>query len=262
MLIGLGLSAVFLSLVMTAVWAIVAKGAKSGFIDATWSFAVGITGIALALWPLDGAVGFRQGLVAAMAGLWSLRLGGHILARTLSGGDDPRYAALKDQWGEGWRGELWRFLQIQAFAAWLLGLAIFAASHNPAPELRWLDGLGAGILVAAIFGEGVADAQLARFRRDPSRAGGICDEGLWGLSRHPNYFFQWLGWTGYALIAFDPGGAYPWGLVALVGPVFMYWVLVHASGIPPLEAHMLRSRGQAWRDYQARVRAFWPFPKA
>jgi steroid 5-alpha reductase family enzyme len=45
--------------------------------------------------------------------------------------------------------------------------------------------------------------------------------------------------------------------------VFMYWLLVHVSCIPPLEAHMLRSRGEQFRRYQARVNAFWPgAPKA
>jgi steroid 5-alpha reductase family enzyme len=43
----------------------------------------------------------------------------------------------------------------------------------------------------------------------------------------------------------------------------MYWLLVHVSGIPPLEAHMLRSRGDRFRRYQSRVNAFWPGrPKA
>jgi steroid 5-alpha reductase family enzyme len=32
--------------------------------------------------------------------------------------------------------------------------------------------------------------------------------------------------------------------------------------VPPLEAHMLRSRGDVFRDYQKRVNAFWPVPKA
>jgi steroid 5-alpha reductase family enzyme len=40
----------------------------------------------------------------------------------------------------------------------------------------------------------------------------------------------------------------------------MYWVLVHVSGIPPLEDHMLRSRGEAFRAYQKRTRAFFPWP--
>jgi steroid 5-alpha reductase family enzyme len=36
---------------------------------------------------------------------------------------------------------------------------------------------------------------------------------------------------------------------------------VHVSGIPPLEDHMLRSRGEQFRVLQARTRAFFPFPK-
>ena len=53
---------------------------------------------------------------------------------------------------------------------------------------------------------------------------------------------------------------HPLSLVALVAPMLMYWLLVHASGIPPLEAHMVRSRGQAFIDYQQRTSAFFPAP--
>ena len=62
------------------------------------------------------------------------------------------------------------------------------------------------------------------------------------------------------MIAIDLSGGYPWGWLALAGPAFMYWLLVHVSGIPPLEAHMLRSRGEAFRAHQSRVGAFWPRP--
>ncbi len=41
----------------------------------------------------------------------------------------------------------------------------------------------------------------------------------------------------------------------------MYWLLVHVSGIPLLEAQMLRSRGAAYAAYQARTRLFLPFPR-
>ena len=117
-------------------------------------------------------------------------------------------------------------------------------------------------MLVAVVGETIADRQLSGFRADPANKGKVCDVGLWGMSRHPNYFFEWLGWLAYAVIAVDPTSAYPWGWLALAGPVLMYWLLVHASGIPPLEAHMLRSRGDAFRAYQARVNAFWPGPHA
>ena len=53
---------------------------------------------------------------------------------------------------------------------------------------------------------------------------------------------------------------YPWGLATLLAPVFMYWILVYVTGIPPLEAQMLRSRGDRYRDYQSRTSRFFPLP--
>ena len=84
----------------------------------------------------------------------------------------------------------------------------------------------------------------------------MCDAGLWGWSRHPNYFFEWLGWLAYPLLAIDPAAAILAGS-RCPAPAFMYWLLVYVSGIPPLEQQMLRSRGDAYRDYQARVSAFF-----
>jgi steroid 5-alpha reductase family enzyme len=199
-------------------------------------------------------------LVAALAALWSLRLGGHIVMRTKGGGDDPRYAQLRKQWRNDASRRLFWFLQIQAAAALVLAFCIGLAARNPTPGLRLLDWLGALLVVAAVLGEGLADRQMEKFRADPANKGRVCDRGLWSLSRHPNYFFEWLGWMAYAVIAIDPGGLYPWGWLALLGPAMMYVLLVHVSGIPPLEAHMLRSRGAAFRDYQQRVSAFWPWP--
>jgi steroid 5-alpha reductase family enzyme len=81
---------------------------------------------------------------------------------------------------------------------------------------------------------------------------------LWRWSRHPNYFFEWFGWLAYPVIALST--QYPWGWAALPAPLFMYWILVYVTGIPPLEAQMLRSRGDRYRDYQSRTSAFFPLP--
>jgi len=99
---------------------------------------------------------------------------------------------------------------------------------------------------------------LERFRRNPANRGRVCDTGLWGRSRHPNYFFEVLGWFAYVAIAIEPAGGYGIGWAAFAGPALMYWLLVYVSGVPPLEAHMLRARGDAFRAYQARVNVFWP----
>lgn len=103
--------------------------------------------------------------------------------------------------------------------------------------------------------EALADAQLARFRRTAAK-GAICETGLWRYSRHPNYFGEFLFWCGWPLIAFG----FPGGLVALAAPVFIYWLLNHVSGVPPLEQSMRASRGAAFDAYAARVSRFFPRP--
>ncbi len=50
----------------------------------------------------------------------------------------------------------------------------------------------------------------------------------------------------YPIIAISVSRAYPWGWLALRRRRLMYWILVHVSGIPPLEEHMLRSRGSVF----------------
>jgi steroid 5-alpha reductase family enzyme len=38
-------------------------------------------------------------------------------------------------------------------------------------------------------------------------------------------------------------------------PVFMHWILIRLTGIPPLQEKMLRSRGDRYRDYQPKEAA-------
>ena len=97
-----------------------------------------------------------------------------------------------------------------------------------------------------------------RFKADSANRGKICETGLWGWSRHPNYFFEWLGWVAFPLIALSGGDLI--GLAAFAAPALMYVLLVHMSGVPPLEAHMERTRGAAFDDYRARVNVFFPGP--
>ena len=151
--------------------------------------------------------------------------------------------------------------KIQAGCAFLLSLAVFLAARNPVAFPAPTDIAGAVILVSAIAGEAWSDATLARFRatRGPGRS--VCMEGPWAWSRHPNYFFQWLNWAGFAVVAIDFSGAWPQGWLAMLAPAFMYWLLAHVSGVPPLEKHMLASRGDAFRAYQARVNVFFPGPQ-
>jgi steroid 5-alpha reductase family enzyme len=251
-----------LSVLMSFAWLLQRKTGQSGWIDATWSFAIGAGGGLLALAPLGVcSPGPRQYLVALFVIVGALRLGLHIVSRSLNAGEDPRYHDLAVEWGDDFPKRLFWFLQLQAACAFLLLIAIFLAARNPAAFPAPTDIIGAIVLVTAIAGEAWSDATLARFRAKTSPGSRVCAVGPWAWSRHPNYFFQWLSWVGFAIIALDFYGAWPQGWFALLAPVFIYWLLAHVSGVPPLEKHMLVSRGAAYQAYQARVNVFFPGPQ-
>jgi len=251
-----------LCLAMAAAWALARARGNGGWADVVWTFATGAAGLAYALVPAGGwRPGPRAWLVALLIGGWSLRLGLHLLRRTSGAAhEDARYAEFRREWGQAFQRRMFGFLQAQALASAALALAMLAAARNPAPFPAWSDLAGLALLAAAIVGEGLADAQLARYRADPTHRGGVCEVGLWAWSRHPNYFFEWLGWLAYAVIAIGPAGAWPWGWIALVGPAFMFTLLRFVSGVPPTEAAMAKSRGARFALYQARVSPFFPLP--
>jgi steroid 5-alpha reductase family enzyme len=248
-----------LSVLMAGAWVVQQRTGNSGWVDTIWTFSLGLVGAVSALWPIGGAApNARQWLVAALVAIWSLRLGLHIAVRTSGISDDPRYAAFAKEWGVDSPRKMFVFLQNQGFGSIPLVFSIFVAARFPSDVLRVQDYLGVLILFAGIAGEALADAQLKRFRTDQANKGRVCDIGLWRWSRHPNYFFEWFGWLAYPVIALSP--YYAWGWATLLAPAFMYWILVHVTGIPPLEEQMLRSRGERYRDYQARTSMFFLLP--
>jgi len=244
---------------MSLAWVAWQRTRNSGWVDTVWTFSVGIVGLAGAVLPPTGAAALpsRRALVAVFAALWALRLGLHIARRTRGITDDPRYAALLKGWGADAPRQMFLLLQKQALVSIPLGLAMVLAASNPEPALRLQDWLGVVVILVAVAGEAIADSQLRRFAANPANRGKVCDVGLWRWSRHPNYFFEWLGWLAYPLLAI---GAWEWGWVALAAPTCMYWLLAHVSGIPPLEEHMIATRGDAYRAYQAQTSAFFPLP--
>src|SRR5262249_42351582 len=101
-----------------------------------------------------------------------------------------------------------------------------------------------------------ADAQLRAFKRDPSNKGKVCEVGLWSWSRHPNYFFECCIWIGYAIYSLPCA----FGAAAWLGPAIILGSILRVTGIPATEAQALRSKGDLYRAYQARVSAFVPWP--
>ena len=251
---------VFMTAVMVAAWLFGLARRNAGWTDVFWSFGSGVALAGAALLPITphGLPTQRQWLVAAMAAVWAIRLGGYIAGRVAGHGEDPRYAKFRDDFGANYP---WRMLFVvlpQAPATAVLALSVLAAARAPGLALGLRDFAGLAILAVAVVGEAASDSQMKRFRGDPANKGRVCDVGLWAWSRHPNYFFEWLGWLAYPVIALDPSRPGSW--LTLAAPVAIYVLLTRISGVPPLEAAMLVSRGDAYRAYQSRVSAFFPLP--
>jgi steroid 5-alpha reductase family enzyme len=244
--------------VMLAAYAMQRHARNGGWIDAFWTFGTGAACVIAALWPAPAASEARVYLVAILAALWGARLGGFMLLRVVTADrEDSRYARLREEWGKDFQRRLFQLAIIQAPTTALLSLSVYVAAHEGGADLGPRDLAGALILLIAIGGEALADEQMRAFRAT-AKHGAVMDRGLWSWSRHPNYFFEWLGWLAYPAMAFDPAAALTW--LTWLAPALMYVILRYGTGVRIVERMMLRSRGEPFRAYQARVAVFFPLP--
>jgi steroid 5-alpha reductase family enzyme len=243
--------------VMVVLWVVQRVRRDAGVVDVGWAAGLGALAVLYAVFAPGDPL--RRLLVAAMAGTWSLRLAWYILVnRVLGKPEDGRYQTLRLKWGNRAQSRFFVFFQLQALVDVIFSLPYLVAMTNPAPGLGTWDLAGVLVWVVAVAGETVADRQLAAFRADPANRGTTCRVGLWRTSRHPNYFFEWLHWWAYVLLAVGS----PWWALTLVGPALMLFFLFKVTGIPATEAQALASRGEDYRDYQRTTSVFVPwFPK-
>jgi steroid 5-alpha reductase family enzyme len=244
-------------LLMAAVWLLQRKTGDAGLVDLAWAGGIGAAAVAAAL--LGEGDGARRALVGAMGGVWGFRLAFHLWMRNHGKPEDSRYQDLRRQYGGRVQVFFFWFFQFQAVAIAVFAAPMVIAMRRADAVLTVWDGLGAAIWLLAVGGEALADAQLHRFRSDPANRGKTCRTGLWRVSRHPNYFFEWVHWFSYVSI----GLAAPWGGLTLIGPALMLFFLYRVTGIPVTEQRALVSRGEDYRAYQRETSAFIPwFPRS
>jgi steroid 5-alpha reductase family enzyme len=229
-----------------------------GIVDIAW--AGGFAPVAVIYSAFTDGFLPRRLTIATMVVLWSARLGTHLARRVLGHHpqEDGRYVQLRRDWGPRLNVKMFGFFQAQGILLVALSLPFILAAQNPSKSWHVLELAGVGLWLIALAGEALADAQLSRFRGDPANRGRVCAVGLWRVSRHPNYFFEWLVWVAFALFA----AASPWGWLAIYCPVLMLLFLLKVTGIRYTEEQLLRSKGDAYRAYQRRIPAFVPwFPR-
>lgn len=195
----------------------------------------------------------RSLLLAACVLIWATRLGSFLFARILKDGADSRFDRIKPdplRFLITWNLQgLW--ILLTAGCAWA---AIMASQKAP---LSYLDAVGAGLWLAGLLIEVIADRQKRQFRA-ANGSDVFIQSGLWGLSRHPNYFGEIMLWAGIALLALPALNG--WQLVTLISPVFVFLLLTRISGIPLLEkkADERWGEGAEYQRYKAATPVLLP----
>jgi steroid 5-alpha reductase family enzyme len=241
-------SFIIVALLMLLTWVIYLYTNNPGIIDVVWSISIMTVGlIALSSTPISIA----NCIIAGLLILWGLRLSLYLLlTRILPGHIDKRYTELS----RGWKmkrslGFLVNY-QFQGMLAWIIACPFWWLRDVQQLSV-WLV-LGCCLVIIGIIGEVVADRQLQRFKR--SNKGKVCNVGLWRYSRHPNYFFEWVVWVGFAVSCLSVG----WGIIAFVSPLLLLCLMLFVTG-PMTEAQSLKSRGDAFKRYQEHTSMFFPW---
>lgn len=254
-LVGQGFCLV--SLIMMFLWLVQVRTRDASPVDVAWTYGLGLLAVFLA-WRSEGDLQGRI-LVGVLGGLWSLRLGTYLLLnRVIGKSEDGRYQTLRESWGKHQHRNFFLFFQAQAVLDSLFALSFIPAVSRVTPLSLEQKILALCIWSVSVAGEMIADAQLAAFRRNPANRGRTCRKGLWNYSRHPNYFFEWLHWWTYVILAWNA----PFFLSSLIAPIVLLYLLFKVTGIPATEAQAVKSRGADYLEYQRTTSAFIPwFPR-
>jgi steroid 5-alpha reductase family enzyme len=242
------------AVIMFLVWLWALKIKNNGVVDIFWAFNFLV--IAIIIWFLASGYPARKNMVCTLAALWSLRLGSYLLMRVGSHleVEEGRYKQLRQEWNNT---KFFFFFQMQAFSNVMLSIPFFIIASNTNPQIHTLEYIGASLWLFCIIGEGIADWELQHFKKQAENKGKVCQYGLWNYSRHPNYFFQFSIWVSVFLFALPS----PYGWLSIICPLSIGYLIFKVTGIPMTEEQAVRSKGEAYKEYQRTTSAFVPWFK-
>jgi steroid 5-alpha reductase family enzyme len=257
--VNLAVTAGVLLVLMTVVFAIGRGLGKHRIVDAVWGAAFALVAVVTFGLSTDHGDTARRILVSVLTVVWGMRLAIHIGLRGRGAPEDPRYEAMlaKAPGNRDWYAFKKVYL-LQGALIWFVSLPVQVGQY-PGPFAPWLTAVtavaGCGLWVVGFVFETVGDWQLERFKADPSRRGTLLTTGLRRYTRHPNYFGDACVWWGlFALACLTP-----WGLLTVLSPVVMTWLLTSGSGKPLMEKHLKESK-PGYAEYAARTSSFVPRP--
>jgi steroid 5-alpha reductase family enzyme len=169
--------------------------------------------------------------------------------------EDWRYVDFRKSTGKAY----WvvSFFGIHLFPAVMVfggTLSIWVVVVHGMKPMGFIDILAILVTGFAILLEAFSDRQMRRFLKEEGSSGKTMDQGLWGVSRHPNYLGEISFWWGLYLFALAANPAFWW---VLVGPAAITLMFVFAS-IPMIEKRMMARRPD-YAAYRKKVAMLIPF---
>lgn len=247
-------AAIAIAVVMVTTWIVSVILRNASIVDIVWGL-----GFVLTAWVArltgDGNEA-RQWLLTGLTTAWGLRLAIYLAWRNTGHGEDYRYKSMRKRWGSQFPlMSLVTVFALQGVLMWIVSLPVQLGQADATPSLGIVAWIGVAVYALGLFFETVGDAQLAKFKADPTNAGTVMSSGLWKYTRHPNYFGDACVWWGLALIAAETGSG-AWGLI---GAVVMTILLRRVSGVVLLERSLTKRRA-GYDEYIRRTSPFIPLP--
>lgn len=242
---------VFIYMTMIFILAMILK--DNSIVDIFWGAGFIVLAI-VSLWPFD-YFDIKKMVVTLLIIVWGGRLSIHISKRNHGNAEDFRYA----NWRATWKFFVLRsFLQIfmlQGFFMLIISLPVLHINYHEEVSFGVIDIAGILIFLTGFYFEAVGDLQLRKFKQNPENKGKIMTEGLWRLTRHPNYFGEALLWWGIWLMAVPVVD----GIFTIISPITITLLLRYVSGVPMLEK---KYEGRPdWEKYKSETPVFIPFLK-
>ncbi len=206
------------------------------YFDAIGSF----TFISLSIIVVSYTRNFYSLVIGLLVMIWTIRLGSFLFNRIKKSGRDTRFTEMKKNFF--WFFMTWNLSALWVFLSYVAGLVAMTSINVGDIGIKEYLFLIFGFLVWVIgFSiEVISDNQKKMFKEDIANRDKFINHGLWAWSRHPNYFGEILLWIGITIIALPIFKG--WDYIALISPIFIYYLLVNVSGIPMLE----KSANEKW----------------
>lgn len=221
--------------------------------DVVWSGMLVVNG--LIFYAVSTGNSFHQLVIMIIPVLWYLRLFVHLSGRYDLKNEDGRYKYLRNHWQDHTQFKFLLFFIGQGILISIFSLPGWFVVQETA-NFDIFDGIALMVVVSSLIGVTLSDHQLSNFKKNSKNEGNVCNVGLWRYSRHPNYFFEWLHWFAYPLLAWHS----PFFWLLLLYPFIMLVFLIKFTGIPFNEQQNIRSKGEAYRKYQKRTNKFFLAP--